>query len=69
MEESKEKMVTATKKGGAVLDQWLPDNIKSSFHVLQHVYINLFALAPSSRTTRSDFSPSETRNTFASMSD
>ncbi|KAH7678691.1 poly [ADP-ribose] polymerase protein [Dioscorea alata] len=35
VEESKEKMVTATKKGGAVLDQWLPDNIKSSFHVLQ----------------------------------
>ncbi|ONK78682.1 uncharacterized protein A4U43_C02F21340 [Asparagus officinalis] len=30
-----EKLITATKKGGAVLDQWLPDDIKSSFHVLQ----------------------------------
>lgn len=32
-----EKIVTSTKKGGAVLDQWLPDDIKSSFHVLQWV--------------------------------
>ncbi|KAG0468313.1 hypothetical protein HPP92_017641 [Vanilla planifolia] len=31
-----EKLVTATKKGGAVLDQWLPEYIKSSFHVLNH---------------------------------
>ncbi|XP_073144779.1 poly [ADP-ribose] polymerase 2 isoform X2 [Henckelia pumila] len=35
-EESKEtKMVTAVKKGSAVLDQWLPDHIKAQFHVLQ----------------------------------
>ncbi|XP_050364679.1 poly [ADP-ribose] polymerase 2 [Argentina anserina] len=33
--ESKEKMVTATKKGAAVLDQWLPDHIKTHYHVLQ----------------------------------
>ncbi|KAJ4963907.1 hypothetical protein NE237_023846 [Protea cynaroides] len=31
----KEKLVTATKKGAAVLDQWLPDNIKTRNHVLQ----------------------------------
>lgn len=31
-----ERLVTATKKGGAVLDQWLPDYIKTSFHVLQN---------------------------------
>ncbi|KAA8549149.1 hypothetical protein F0562_000833 [Nyssa sinensis] len=33
--ESKEKLVTATKKGAAVLDQWLPDEIKAQYHVLQ----------------------------------
>ncbi|KAF8392577.1 hypothetical protein HHK36_022922 [Tetracentron sinense] len=32
----KEKLITATKKGGAVLDQWLPDHIKAQYHVLQH---------------------------------
>ncbi|KAK1278525.1 Poly [ADP-ribose] polymerase 2 [Acorus gramineus] len=31
-----EKLVTVTKKGNAVLDQWLPDHVKSSYHVLQH---------------------------------
>ncbi|KAJ7977582.1 Poly [ADP-ribose] polymerase [Quillaja saponaria] len=31
----KEKIVTATKKGAAVLDQWLPDHIKTEYHVLQ----------------------------------
>ncbi|XP_073525701.1 uncharacterized protein [Phyllobates terribilis] len=31
----KEKLVTATKKGSAVLDQWLPDHIKNQYHVLQ----------------------------------
>ncbi|XP_028781911.1 poly [ADP-ribose] polymerase 2-like isoform X2 [Neltuma alba] len=31
----KEKMVTATKKGAAVLDQWLPDYVKAQYHVLQ----------------------------------
>ncbi|TYK18137.1 poly [Cucumis melo var. makuwa] len=30
-----EKIVTATKKGSAVLDQWLPDQIKTHYHVLQ----------------------------------
>lgn len=37
-EPKKEKLVTATKKGAAVLDQHLPDHMKSSFHVLQLVY-------------------------------
>ncbi|KAF9604766.1 hypothetical protein IFM89_010268 [Coptis chinensis] len=32
----KEKLVKATKKGGAVLDQWLPDHIKTQYHVLQY---------------------------------
>ncbi|XP_058076900.1 poly [ADP-ribose] polymerase 2 isoform X1 [Magnolia sinica] len=36
VDDDKEKLVTATKKGGAVLDQWLPDHIKSNYHVLQH---------------------------------
>uniref|UniRef100_A0A7N0ZWZ7 Poly [ADP-ribose] polymerase n=1 Tax=Kalanchoe fedtschenkoi TaxID=63787 RepID=A0A7N0ZWZ7_KALFE len=31
----KEKLVVATKKGAAVLDQWLPDDIKTQYHVLQ----------------------------------
>lgn len=31
----KEKLVVATKKGAAVLDQWLPDHIKTQYHVLQ----------------------------------
>lgn len=30
-----EKIVTATKKGAAVLDQWLPDHVKAHYHVLQ----------------------------------
>ncbi|PKI51657.1 hypothetical protein CRG98_027959, partial [Punica granatum] len=30
-----EKIITATKKGAAVLDQWLPDHIKAHYHVLQ----------------------------------
>ncbi|XP_057484410.1 poly [ADP-ribose] polymerase 2 isoform X1 [Actinidia eriantha] len=34
-DEKKEKIVTATKKGSAVLDQWLPDQIKAEYHVLQ----------------------------------
>ncbi|CAN0889045.1 Poly [ADP-ribose] polymerase 2 [Linum grandiflorum] len=32
---AQEKIVTATKKGAAVLDQYLPDHVKSHFHVLQ----------------------------------
>nr|XP_028956266.1 poly [ADP-ribose] polymerase 2-like isoform X11 [Malus domestica] len=32
---SKEKIVNATKKGMTVLDQWLPDDIKADYHVLQ----------------------------------
>ncbi|KAK9281901.1 hypothetical protein L1049_004808 [Liquidambar formosana] len=31
----KEKLIVATKKGAAVLDQWLPDHIKAHYHVLQ----------------------------------
>ncbi|KAK3164340.1 hypothetical protein QOZ80_1AG0016250 [Eleusine coracana subsp. coracana] len=34
-EVKKEKMVTATKKGAAVLDQHIPDHIKMIYHVLQ----------------------------------
>ncbi|CAA0828218.1 Poly [Striga hermonthica] len=34
-EEKKEKLVTATKKGSAVLDKCLPDHIKTQYHVLQ----------------------------------
>lgn len=39
---NKEKIVTATKKGSAVLDQWLPDQIKTQYHVLQVVSSNSF---------------------------
>ncbi|KAL3531481.1 hypothetical protein ACH5RR_010803 [Cinchona calisaya] len=34
-DKSKEKQITATQKGAAVLDQWLPDEIKSQYHVLE----------------------------------
>ncbi|XP_010456041.1 PREDICTED: poly [ADP-ribose] polymerase 2 isoform X1 [Camelina sativa] len=34
-EKKEEKIVTATKKGAAVLDQWIPDQIKNQYHVLQ----------------------------------
>ncbi|KAK7277759.1 hypothetical protein RJT34_22776 [Clitoria ternatea] len=34
-EKEKEKLVTATKKGAAVLDQFLPDHVKTHYHVLQ----------------------------------
>ncbi|GMH03906.1 hypothetical protein Nepgr_005745 [Nepenthes gracilis] len=34
-ESKKEMLVTATKKGAAVLDQWLPDHVKNNYHVLQ----------------------------------
>lgn len=37
IEIKEEKIVTATKKGAAVLDQWLPDEIKAMYHVLQQV--------------------------------
>ncbi|KAL2927715.1 Poly [ADP-ribose] polymerase 2 [Bienertia sinuspersici] len=37
-EAKEEKMVTATKKGSAVLDQWLPDHIKNHYHVLEMGY-------------------------------
>lgn len=36
-EVKKEKLVIATKKGSAVLDQWLPDHIKTHYHVLKMV--------------------------------
>jgi hypothetical protein len=34
-------IVLATKKGSAVLDKWLPDDIKSYYHVL-HIVSKLF---------------------------
>ena len=34
-----EKIVTATKKGAAVLDQGIPDQIKAHYHVLQQASI------------------------------
>ncbi|KAE9611821.1 putative NAD(+) ADP-ribosyltransferase transcription regulator SAP family [Lupinus albus] len=34
-EEPEKKIVTTTKKGAAVLDPWLPDDIKRQYHVLQ----------------------------------
>lgn len=37
VDDNKEKLVTATKKGAAVLDQWLSDEIKLQYHVLQRV--------------------------------
>jgi poly [ADP-ribose] polymerase len=37
VEVKNEKMVTATKKGAAVLDQYIPDHIKVNYHVLQVV--------------------------------
>lgn len=36
-ERKKEKLVTATKKGSAVLDQYISDQVKSQYHVLQQV--------------------------------
>lgn len=33
----KENVVIATKKGVAVLDRWIPDDIKATYHVLQYV--------------------------------
>jgi len=33
--EEEEKIVMKTKKGTAVLDQWLPDHIKPKYHVLE----------------------------------
>jgi hypothetical protein len=33
----KEKIVKATKKGAAVLDQYIPDHTKQNYHVLQVV--------------------------------
>lgn len=40
--DEKKKLVTATRKGAAVLDQWLPDHIKSEYHVLQQVTVIFF---------------------------
>uniref|UniRef100_A0A0A9HKP2 PRP2A n=1 Tax=Arundo donax TaxID=35708 RepID=A0A0A9HKP2_ARUDO len=37
-EVKKEKMIKATKKGAAVLDQHIPDHIKMTYHVLQVVH-------------------------------
>jgi DNA-binding PadR family transcriptional regulator len=41
----KEKIVTTTKKGAAVLDQWLPDHIKAHYHVLQLVSVTVTIVA------------------------
>lgn len=38
---SEQKIVLETKKGSAVLDKWLPDDIKSHYHVL-HIGGNIF---------------------------
>ena len=42
--EEKENIVTATKKGAAVLDQWLPDYVKTQYHVLQMASLILYNL-------------------------
>ncbi|VFQ76921.1 unnamed protein product [Cuscuta campestris] len=34
-EAGKRKLVTVTKNGAAILDQWLPDDIKANYHLLQ----------------------------------
>ncbi|XP_078445190.1 poly [ADP-ribose] polymerase 2-like [Wolffia australiana] len=39
---TEEKLVTATKKGGAVLDPYLPENVKASYHVFQRVCCHPF---------------------------
>lgn len=44
-EKKDEKIVTATKKGAAVLDQWIPDEIKSQYHVLQRASIMNLSLS------------------------
>jgi poly [ADP-ribose] polymerase len=46
-EKEKEKIVTTTKKGAAVLDQWLPDHIKAHYHVLQLVSVTVTIVARS----------------------
>lgn len=40
-----EKLVTATKKGAAVLDQWLPEQYKATYHVLQRVWFIINVLS------------------------
>lgn len=47
-EEEEEKIVTATQKGVAVLDQWLPDYVKTNYHVLQLVSLVMFSMLTSS---------------------
>lgn len=42
-QKKEEKIVTATKKGSAVLDTWLPDHIKAQYHVLHIVsHLNVY---------------------------
>lgn len=41
-ETKEEKIVTAMKKGSAVLDKCLPDHIKAQYHVLQVVSQTVF---------------------------
>lgn len=46
MNDSKEeKIVKATKKGAAVLDQWIPDRIKTHYHVFQQVSLAVVVTA------------------------
>ena len=40
--EKEKKIVTVTKKGRAVLDEHLPDDVKSRYHVLGKVSETLF---------------------------
>lgn len=43
--ENKEKIITATKKGVAVLDHCIPEQIKLEYHVLQLASLVLFISA------------------------
>lgn len=38
-EVKEERMVKVFKKGGSVLDQWIPDDIKAKYHVFQKASI------------------------------
>lgn len=44
VEVKEEQIVKVTKKGAAVLDQWLPDYIKANYHVFQQVSLAFVGL-------------------------
>ena len=46
-EDKKQKLVTATKKGSAVLDEYISDQVKSQYHVLQKVKERSYLLTDS----------------------